>query len=87
MGFLGLDVLAIQHLARQLDTQASEVASAVQELSAVVRSTAWQGNDRQRFVEQWDAIHAPELRRMQELLTEAARLARASATEQDRVSR
>jgi hypothetical protein len=87
MGFLGLDVLAIRHLARQLDQQSKEVDGAIRELTELIKSTEWYGVDSRRFLEQWEANRVPELRRAAEQLAEASRLASHGASEQERVSR
>ena len=86
MGFLGMDVVAIRHLARQLDTQASEAELAVRELTSVLAQTSWVGADRTRFTESWESQHAPAMRRTAQLLREAAELARNNANAQERKS-
>ena len=87
MGFAGLDVLAIRHLARQLDTQAGEVDSSVREVDQLIRATEWYGADSRRFLEQWETAHAAELRRAAGLLREASQLASRGASNQEQASR
>ncbi|MEO8527524.1 MAG: hypothetical protein ABI435_00430 [Pseudolysinimonas sp.] len=87
MGFFGLDILAIRHLARQLDTQSKEVDVATRELTALIKSTEWYGADSRRFLEQWEATRVPELRRAAALLHEASQLATRGASNQEQVSR
>lgn len=87
MGIFGLDVLAIRHLARQLDLQAGEVEAAARELTELIKSTEWYGVDSRRFLEQWEATRAPELRRAAGLLREASQLATRGASNQEQASR
>lgn len=87
MGFLGMDILAIQHLARQLDTQANEVERAVGDLTQLIQQTEWFGADSRRFQENWGSSQVPELRRAAGLLREASELARLGAKKQDEASR
>jgi len=86
MGFMGMDVVAIRHLARQLEIQAGEADSATRELTNALGSTEWKGADQARFVEAWTSQHSPAMRRAAQLLQEAAEIARASATSQERTS-
>lgn len=86
MGFMGMDVLAIRNLARQLDVQAGEAENATRELTGALGSTEWMGSDQARFVEAWNSQHAPAMRRAAQLLKEAAEIARTSATAQERTS-
>lgn len=87
MGFLGLDILAIRHLARQLEAQSREVEVAAREMSSLIADTDWFGLDSRRFSEAWNAHRAPELRYASRLLADAAQLAHRGATNQENVSR
>ena len=75
MGFLGLDIAAIRHLARQLDTQSNEVASAATELEHAVTGTAWFGADQASFLREWESVHRPALTRAADLLRTASVIA------------
>jgi uncharacterized protein YukE len=86
MGFLGLDVAAIRHLARQLDTQSNEVALAANELTQAIDATSWFGSDQASFVQQWESVHRPALTRASELLGTASSIAQQSAVDQERTS-
>jgi hypothetical protein len=86
MGFMGMDVVAIRHLARQLEIQANEAESATRELTGALASTEWIGADQSRFADAWAAQHAPAMRRAAQLLQEAAEIARTSALQQERTS-
>lgn len=86
MGFLGMDVLSIQHLSRQLTKQSSEVSAAVARIESLVDQVPWIGNDRDRFAQTWGVELAPKLRRAADLLREAAGEAQRGANEQERAS-
>lgn len=87
MGFLGLDVVAIRHLSRQLETQSREVEAASKEMTNLIANTEWFGLDSRRFSEAWEANRLPELREAAKLLSEASQLASSGATKQENVSR
>ena len=87
MGFAGLDVEAIRHLARQLDIQSNEVRAASRELNQLVRSTEWFGADQRRFMSDWETTKLPALNRAATLLADASQIASQGAVEQERVSR
>jgi hypothetical protein len=87
MGIIGLDVIAIRHLSRQLDTQAREVETAAKELSSFIANTEWHGADRDAFERDWGSLHFPALRRSAGLLRDASAYAAQSATSQDEASR
>ncbi len=87
MGFLGLDVLSIRHLARQLNTQSGEVRSSIARVSKLIDDVPWAGNDRDRFLHSWNVDLVPRLRRASELLDEASRQASQGAQDQEGVSR
>lgn len=86
MGFLGLDLVAIRHLSRQLDTQAGEVELAVRELTSLISNTEWYGADQAAFMNDWTSVHAPSLRRASALLREASAAANQGAQAQERAS-
>lgn len=86
MGFSGMDIIAIQLLARQLDEHSEQVDAFHGELSRAVSTTAWFGRDQAAFTERWNAEFAPALRRSGELLREAAKVARLGVDGQKRAS-
>ena len=87
MGFTGLDVVAIRHLARQLDIQSAEVERATRELTSLIQSTDWFGADSRRFLDQWQSSRVPELAVASRLLKDASHLAKRGADKQEEVSR
>ena len=87
MGFMGLDIVAIRHLSRQLDIQSREVDGAMKEMTNLIAETAWFGADSQRFAEAWQANRVPELRNASRLLAEAPQLASRGAIKQENASR
>lgn len=87
MGFLGMDVVAIRHLSRQLNTQADEVRAAANELNSLIVNTEWFGADQAAFVRDWEASSRPALLRASNLLREASQIAQQGAQDQERASR
>jgi hypothetical protein len=86
VGFSGMDIIAIQLLARQLDGHSEQVDAFHRELSTAVSTTAWFGRDQAAFTERWNVEFAPALRRSGELLREAANMARRGVDGQQRAS-
>jgi len=87
LGFFGMDILAIEHLARQLDTQAQEMRSASREIEALLENTSWMGSDRERFTHDWASVISPLMRRASEMAREASLLASQESRRQNETSR
>lgn len=87
MGFLGLDVLAVKALSRQLSDQARELEAMSKELTALLAQTEWTGADQRKFVDDWTSTHRMNLLRGRELLQNASEIALESARQQERTSR
>lgn len=87
MGFMGLDVVAIRHLSRQLDIQSQEVNTAAKNLTNLIANTEWFGLDSRQFAEAWQANRMPELQQAAKLLAEASQLATRGASKQENASR
>ena len=75
MGFIGLDVLAVKALSRQLSGYAREVDALQKELTSLLQQTEWKGADQRRFAEEWGTTHRPGLVHGSELLDRASTLA------------
>lgn len=83
----GMEIQAIRRLARTMDDRAAEIERLLGTATSRVHSLNWRGNDRNRFVNDWDSQHAPKLRTVATGLRAAADDARRKATEQERISR
>jgi hypothetical protein len=86
MSFLGLDVIAIKALARQLEASSSEVDVLSRELTAALGNVDWFGPDQQKFVSEWNSTHRATLQRVRELLATASNIALQNAKDQERKS-
>lgn len=87
MGFLGMDLLAVNALGRQLDRQAGEVAAITREIEALIEQTQWSGADRERFASDWASGTRPAMHRAADLLRDASRTAFDEAKRQEETSR
>lgn len=85
--YSGMEIQAIRALARTMDNRADEIDTLASQAGSRVHGLSWRGNDRERFVNEWESTHAVRLRRVAEGLRDAANHARHKAAEQERVSR
>ena len=85
--YSGMEVQAIRALARTMESRADEIDGLVAQATSEVHGLTWRGNDRERFVREWDGTHASQLRRTAQGLREAAGHAWHKAAEQERISR
>lgn len=81
-GFYGMDVEAVQGLARQLDAKSQEITNLANQLTTQLSSTDWKGPDADRFRTDWDSIHRPALNNVAQALDTAGTTANQNATEQ-----
>ena len=86
MSFLGLDVIAIKALARQLDAGSAEVDALSRELTTALANVEWFGADQRRFVSEWNSTHRASLQRVRELLSTASTIALQNAKDQEHKS-
>lgn len=84
---IGMQIEAVRHFARTLDDRAEEVESVAAKTSSRINSINWRGNDRDRFVNEWREVHEPKLRWAAAEMRSAAKAARRSAADQERISR
>lgn len=85
--YSGMEVQAIRALARTMESRAAEIEELVARAGTEVHGLTWRGNDRDRFVGEWDGVHATQLSRTAQGLRDAAGHAWRKAAEQERVSR
>ena len=83
----GMDIAQIRNLARQMDQRANEIEGLLSQLTTQMRELPWAGDDRNRFVDDWEGRHAAGLRRVAEGLKHAAKDARDHARNQEWASR
>ncbi len=85
--YSGMEIAAIRSLARTMDGRADEIEHLMAQATAEVNGLTWRGEDRERFVREWESHHARQLLRVSAGLREAANHARRKASEQERISR
>jgi hypothetical protein len=77
-----MQVAEVEALAARLRYGALDIDDIRQYLTAALERTAWEGADRRRFEAEWFGQCAPLLRRVADLLEDAARAAHLQAREQ-----
>lgn len=60
----GMDIAQVRSLSRQLRTEAAEIESVLAAMTAELHALPWKGNDRERFLREWDSTHVRALRRV-----------------------
>lgn len=78
----GMDVGGVQSLASAMNMRAERLGELAASLSALVESTAWTGDDADRFRRDWRDIHAGQLLRVSQALRDAAEGANRNARAQ-----
>lgn len=84
--FTGMDIVEVRTLVTMMNTKADEIGQIAQQLTQKLNGTPWVGQDRERFVSDWQSNHQAALQRVVDSLHEAAKRAEANASEQEQVS-
>ena len=85
-GFQGLDPDEMDRLAGRMDGEAQKMETAIRQVTTQLKSTQWNGPDRDRFEHEWNSQHAVSIRRTVELLRTNARDLKRQSQEQRSVS-
>lgn len=83
----GMDIGQIRSLARQMDDEAAEIRTVVQQMTSQLESASWSGTDRERFIAEWRSRHVTALLKVATGLEQASRQAREHARQQEAASR
>lgn len=85
-GFQGMDVAQARAAARQMDGGAAHVKSLVNQVTAMLNSVTWVGEDARRFRGDWDGTFQPQLKGALTALEQKAQELRWRADAQERKS-
>jgi uncharacterized protein YukE len=86
MALTGMDVQAVRQLASLMTQKASEIEGILGSLSSSLTSAPWVGNDRERFIGEWQGTHVPQLKAVCQMLHDASTAANKNAAEQETAS-
>lgn len=89
MALTGMDIEAVQQLARLLQQKADEIEQQImQQLNSQIQNSTsiWVGNDANQFRNDWQSSHVPALRQVAEGLKQAAQKATQNAQQQEQAS-
>ncbi len=86
MTLTGMDIEAVQQLAARMDENAGQIDQLVGTLTQALLDTQWVGQDRERFVGDWDGQFVPQLKTVAQSLRDTATAARQNAEEQQQAS-
>ncbi len=79
---LGADVEALDHLSRTFQTEAAKIQQAIANISRDLGSAWWEGNDANRFKNQWNGEFRARLHQVEQALQETGRRVQQQATQQ-----
>ena len=85
-GFEGMDPQAVRAFAGQLTSDADQIDSIINTLSAQLHGLQWIGADATRFNGEWDGTYRPQLHSVSNALRSAANVANANAAQQEQAS-
>lgn len=60
----GMDIAQVRSLSRQLRSEATDIERVISSMTAELHGLPWKGNDRERFLREWDSTHVRALRRV-----------------------
>jgi hypothetical protein len=83
---IGADAPALRGFASNVSNRLRQIEEARGRLSALIESVPWVGDDRERFLGEWQSIHSPGLVQLVADLTGVADKASRHATEQENTS-
>ena len=86
MNQLGADVDALDALTRTFDHESHKLIASMNAMNAMLHSTWWAGVNATRFEGDWRRQHAPSLRSVAQLLTDASQTLRTQVQQQRTVS-
>lgn len=87
MAVVGADVMALRGLVTTLVSRARKIETTKNQLTALIGDLPWVGSDRDRFVNEWNDVHQPNLIRLIDDMTTASSQASRHADAQEAASR
>ena len=85
-GFVGMEVAAVRQLATMFGAKADEIDQISTALTQQLSGTQWVGSDATRFRDEWQSIHASNLRAVSSALRDAQSAATTNANAQEQAS-
>jgi len=87
-GFSGMNVEAVEGLARQLKGKSGEIDSLVAQIGRIVDDlqVQWKGSDASQFKGWWDSQHRPAMQKLSQDIAGLSQSALNNASEQRSVS-
>ncbi len=86
MPITGMNIDGVRQLATQMDNSADQIVQMIGALDAALQSTEWIGQDRERFVGDWQGTFMPQLNTVAQSLRDTAIAARDNADQQEQAS-
>lgn len=89
MALLGMDVDEVERIGRDLSTnQAQAVGTVMQAIQAHIGTlqSTWHGGDAQRFSQEWESTHKPQMQQLMQVIQEFGQAAVKEAAQQRQAS-
>ncbi len=87
MPMIGGDAPALFHFAQQLSERRRKIQRAATRLGQLVQAAEWVGPDRDRFLQEWNSEHVPQIQSICNDLDDAASRVTRHAQAQEETSR
>jgi hypothetical protein len=84
--FTGMDIEAVRSLGNTMKMKAAEIRTIMGQLSSSLEGTPWVGNDREKFLSEWQGTHCQQLNAVITGLEDASTKAITNAGEQETAS-
>jgi uncharacterized protein YukE len=85
-GMVGMNVEEVRQLSRQMENVAQQIEQAARQITSVMGSTTWKGNDYINFEGNWQSQHMSAINQVVNALRDASKTADRNATDQEQVS-
>lgn len=86
MAQLGADVEQMDQLSRRFQEAGAQIRDVMQQVESQLQSTWWEGNDANRFRDEWNGSYRSQLTQISERLAEAGSTVARQASEQRQAS-
>lgn len=83
---VGMDVAEVRAMASKMNAVAGDLQGVIHSLDDKIANASWVGEDRDRFLKEWQTRHYRALQDIVNGLQNAARVAADQARDQDRIS-
>ncbi|KAA1374680.1 hypothetical protein [Aeromicrobium fastidiosum] len=85
-GMVGMNVEEVRNLSRHMDSVATQIEQAARQITSLMSSTTWVGNDRTAFEGDWTGQHMTAISHVVTAVRQAGQVAGRNADDQEQVA-